>query len=293
MKICVLTQTATDISDYYKQFFKGKDLSFVTFKTPNDNALAYVPKSTWSDGRNKLWEEVRDKYDYYIFIDDDLRFLKTKVTFSALAAYAAHKLLYGNDFFKLYEEASPRHFFSRLEYYLTTYKPEVLSTMSFGNVATRLDVAVMRKNSFVRRLGWFDAQCTVLSNYAANKLLPYDTKISGWWSSQLPIYLYSYHVFGNKALAINDLATDNINHEQYVPDYNGRQDVREMLAEISKATGKDFNSHYHDSNVIDTCYGEDKILARIPQPIDKEDYAANFNASLKGIENMLHPNLAF
>ena len=30
MKICFLTQTASDISDYYKAFFKGYDLFFVT-----------------------------------------------------------------------------------------------------------------------------------------------------------------------------------------------------------------------------------------------------------------------
>lgn len=293
MKICILTQTATDISDDYKKFFEGKDLFFVTFKTPNDRALAFMPKSTWSDGRNRLWEEVRDKYDYYIFIDDDLRFLKVKVTFSALAAYLAHKFIYGDGLFDAYEETTPEHFFARLQYYLTKYKPEVLAPISFGNVATRLDTAVMKKNSFMRRLGWFDAQFTVLSNYAASKLLPYDTKISGWWSSQVPIYLYSYHVFGNKALAINDLATDNVNHEQYLLDYNGREDVKKMLAQLSTYTGKDFNSHYREQTVIDNCYGEEEILAKIPQPGDKENYADNFRTSLQGMENMLHQNLAF
>lgn len=63
MKICFLTQTATDISDYYKEFFRDKNLFFVTFKTPNNNAVAFMPKSTWSDGRNRIWEEVKDKFD--------------------------------------------------------------------------------------------------------------------------------------------------------------------------------------------------------------------------------------
>lgn len=292
MKICYLTQTATDISDFYKEFFKGQDLFFVTFKTPNPNALAFVPKSTWSDGRNALWEAVRGKYDYYVFLDDDLKFLKPKLSSSPLLTYAYYRLFYQSSFKSVYEPLKPAAFFARLEHYLTTYKPEVLAPLCFDNMATRLDTAAMRKNSFVRRLGWFDAQCTVLSEYGASKILPYDTKLSGWWSSQIPVYLYSYHVFGKKALAVSDLAvTNNFHAGAYVPDYNGREDVQRMLTEITSATGLDLATHYNERTVIDNCYGEAAILAAIPKPDDTEDYAGNYGTSLSGLEKLLHPGI--
>lgn len=294
MRICILTQTATDLSDAYKEFFRGKNLFFVTFKKPNDKAIAFMPGSTWSDGRNRLWEEVRDKYDYYVFIDDDLQFLKPKVNFSPLATYLSHKFFYRGHLRESYELTTPAYFFDRLEYHLTTFRPEVLAALGLADSVARLDMAAMRKNSSVRRLGYFDAQFTVLSNYAASKLLPYDTKISGWWSSQIPIFLYAYHVFASKALAISDVAVINsVANGAYVPNYNGFQDCKAMLAGISTATGKDYNQVYREDTVVNNFYGEQEILKQLPSPASKEDYATNFVNSLKGLENMLHSNVAF
>lgn len=294
LKICYLTQTATDISDAYKEFFRGKDLFFVTFKTANERALAFMPGSTWSDGRNRLWEEMRDQYDYYIFIDDDLQFLKPKISFAPMATYLSHKLIHRGHLVNSYEPATPAYFFSQLERHLTTFKPEVLAPLGLAETTSRLDMAAMKKSSYVRRLGYFDAQFTALSNYAASKLLPYDTKISGWWSSQLPVYLYAYHVFGSKAIAISNIAVINsVGSLGYVPNYNGLQDCKAMLAAISEATGKDFNKCFREDTAVDNFYGEQQILAKLPSPQDQEDFAANFGSSLKGIENLVHPNLAF
>jgi hypothetical protein len=294
MKICFLTQTATDISKEYKRFFQGENLFFVTFKQPNEQALAYVPKSTWSDGRNKLWEEVRGKYDYYVFIDDDLQFLKPRVASYPQITYLFAKLLGPKNFARAFKQASPDYFFSRLKYYLDTFRPEILSVLELGSTGNHLDKEVLKQNSYVRRIGWFDAQFTVFSEYAASKLLPYDTKISGWWSSQVPIYLYAYHVFRSKAISVSDIAVRNAYHVgAYVPEYNGREDVKTMLAGISEATGRDFNSHYRDDSVVDIRYGEADILTNLPKPSDTENYALNYKVSLAGLEKMLHSNLAF
>ncbi|RZK30237.1 MAG: hypothetical protein EOO61_19535 [Hymenobacter sp.] len=294
MRICFLTQTATDISAEYKKFFRNKDLFFVTFKQSNEQALAYVPKSTWSDGRNRLWEEVRGNYDYYVFIDDDLQFLRPRVGFSPQATYWAYKLLSLGHFARVYKPAEPNYFFKRLEHYLSAFQPEVLSVLELGNTGNFLDKETLKQNSYVRRMGWFDAQFTVFSEEAASKLLPYDSKISGWWSSQIPIYLYAHHVYGAKAISVSDIAVRNAYHVgEYVPNYDGHQDVKQMLAAISSATGKDFNSHYRNDSVVDIHYGQECILTQLPHPTDTEDYFTNYQASLKGLEKILHPHLAY
>jgi hypothetical protein len=266
----------------------------LTFKNPSKDALAFLPGSTWSDGRNKLWQELRDKYDYYVFIDDDLQFLKPKVAFSPLATYASHKFLYRGHLREAYELATPEYFFKRLESHLATFRPEILSALGLADSVSLLDMAAMRNNSYVRRLGFFDAQFTVFSKYAASKLLPYDTKISGWWSSQIPIFLYAHQVFASKALAISDIAVINtVASGGYVPNYSGLQDCQTMLSAITAATGKDYNHVYRSDTAVNNFYGKQAILKKIPTPDSTEDYAVNYSASLKGLENLLHPNVAF
>src|SRR5581483_2861784 len=50
----------------------------LTFKTPAPGAV-FMPGSTWTEGRNRLLFEARasgDRFDYYVFSDDDVCFLK-------------------------------------------------------------------------------------------------------------------------------------------------------------------------------------------------------------------------
>lgn len=296
MKICFLTQTASDVSDYYKKFFLGKDLFFVTFKNPNDKAVDYVPKSTWSEGRNKLWESVKDKYDYYVFIDDDLQFRRfnRSLTSFPYLSYLYYKLRVKN-FNACFVKAEPEYFFDTLEHYLESFKPEVLSvTQLDGNPVNDLDVYALQRNSFVRRTGFFDAQFTVLSNYAANKLLPYDVKLSGWSSSQIPVYLYAFHVFGTKAINVSELGVANSFHVGvYAENYNGMQDCKRMIAKISETTNRDYSSlgGQNSNDAVSYLYGSTLIQSSIPSKNSIEDYKSNFNKNLSGIENLLHKNV--
>lgn len=298
MKICYLTQTATDISDFYKEFFKGQDLFFVTFKKPNPNAVAFLPNSTWSDGRNALWEAVRGKYDYYVFIDDDLQFFKfnTPLPSSPLASYAYWKLS-GKPFTEAYRLTEPAYFFERLNYYLERYKPEVAALSPIGaDRSAEASTKAMRRigGSFVKRLGYFDAQCTVLSSYGAAKILPYDTKISGWWSAQIPVYLYAFHVFASKAITLVELGVDNMNVQaNYRPGYDGVKDTKKMLAAISDVTGHNYLALAGGTpaEAVDPKYGLETIIENMVSEHDKEDYAANYSATLLGLERLLHPGI--
>ncbi len=291
MKICILTQTATDISDYYKGFFEGYDLYFVTFKTPNKNAVDFLPKSTWSAGRNRLWEEVKGKYDYYLFIDDDLVFYRSMYAMVPQIHYLLENR-YQKPIEKLYKEARPGAFFNRLSHYLKKYSPDVLTVRNLNNQENkRLDLQALRAGNAARRLGWFDAQFTLFSNYAAQRLLPYDTKISGWASAQILIYLLSHEVFGPKAMGLIDLGVNNSFHTgAYVTDYKSNLDCKNMVEEICKSTAKDFK-HLFDTNYnhVNLYYGDETIA----QPLlsnEKIDFAANFTKRLKGIETLMDKN---
>ena len=58
-------QFNTEFSDFYR-------LNWETMDDPN--AFIYKNNITWSEGRSLLYEKVPKKYDYYIFIDDDITF---------------------------------------------------------------------------------------------------------------------------------------------------------------------------------------------------------------------------
>lgn len=297
MKMCFLTQTASDISDYYKSFFKGFDLFFITFKTPNERAVAYLPNSSWSEGRNRLWEEVKGRYDYYIFMDDDLRFLKPRLNVSPYNLYLLQKVqsaVLNRGFQYSYNEASSEYFIQRLLHSLNKYSPEVLSVVKFYTAATQLDIATLKADSFIRPMGWFDAEFTVLSQFAASKMLPYDTKLSGWVSAQIPIYVYAHEVFATKAVIVLDLAANNTRHTpQYFTSYDGLDDCRNMLRAMTEATGRNFDSFLDESSGVDLLYGKEEIIAGIPNVGVTQNYAENFSSRLKGLDKLIHPNMNF
>ncbi|RYE17371.1 MAG: hypothetical protein EOP45_15910 [Sphingobacteriaceae bacterium] len=228
-------------------------------------------------------------------MDDDLVFhnFKNKIG-NPLLAYFYYKF-YTKDYAGSFEKSKPNFFFERLEYYLNEYKPEVMSlTQLDNNPVNRLDTAAMRNNSFVRRSGFFDAQFTVMSNYAANKIMPYDTSISGWSSSQIPVYLYAFHVFASKAINLSQLAVANGFHVgAYAENYDGMLDCKKMIKRISEVTNKDYSSlgSVDNNHAVSYLYGEEIILAKFPKPGSIENYKANYKNNLLGLEKLLHPNV--
>lgn len=56
---------------------QNADIIFLTYDQPIEESI-FFPNSTWAQGRNKLLEMALDKsnYLYYIFCDDDIKFLK-------------------------------------------------------------------------------------------------------------------------------------------------------------------------------------------------------------------------
>lgn len=247
-RICVLTQTASELPAYYREFFQGFDLFFITFKQENPDALAFLPQSTMHEGRNYMWEHVKGKYDYYLFIDDDQVFyewrpylplametiwkrLQPKIRFARFVPALA-KLKYADVTKRMYRPLTPARFKALLFKKIKTYQPLLASFRTLATPAVfALDEYALRRNRSVRRLGWFDAQVTLLSEVGADLLLPY---IPGWWSPQVPIYCLSYLAFKQQAIYILDMAASNENHFNYRTDFDGRTEVLEVANWLSK-----------------------------------------------------------
>jgi hypothetical protein len=296
LKICILTQTAEKVSDYYNSFFKDYDFYFVTFKKKNSNAIDFLPNSTWSDGRNRLWQEVRNKYDYYLFVDDDLIFYKAKHTKIALFQRINQKLNRKN-IIGSYKKCSSDFFFDKLNYWIKNYQPEVLTVKNLNNLHNQfLDSNALYHNQFIRRVGWFDAQFTLFSNYAAEHLLPYDTSFSGWASAQILIYLISYNIFQEKAISTIDIAVNNTFHTgAYVEDYRSNLDCKNMIEYLEKYNvAKKSDLYDASTNHVNLFYGKENILDTIIDKNKKLKYKSIFNKSpLCNIKIMIDNDLEF
>ncbi|NBP57557.1 hypothetical protein EBU71_13675 [bacterium] len=58
---------------------RSRDFILLSYKEQTQDSHIYFPNSTWTTGRNKLREyalNLKKKYDYYIFLDEDVVFLE-------------------------------------------------------------------------------------------------------------------------------------------------------------------------------------------------------------------------
>ncbi len=253
--VCVLTQTASDISSYYRNVLQSFDLYFITYKTPHKDAICFLPDSTWSHGRNRLWEHVKGQYDYYLFIDDDLRFfyqpgylpLQAEALIQQMAetdSSSAFKALPWPFLQKLTRrKLTSTQFRKFLVRNLKEYNPMVATIRNLNNdITSKLDWQSLRQGQRVRATGWFDPQFSIFSEVAARLLLPYDVEISGWWSAQIPIYLLSHLMFKDRSLTFLNIGAQNMEHTVYRPGYDGYADCELMLNWLASAISKDLFS---------------------------------------------------
>uniref|UniRef100_UPI0010A5B4C0 hypothetical protein n=1 Tax=Flagellimonas onchidii TaxID=2562684 RepID=UPI0010A5B4C0 len=60
----------------YPELQENADIIYLSWKKEHDQ-MVFFPNSTWTDGRNHLFEiagKLKERYDYYIFLDDDIVF---------------------------------------------------------------------------------------------------------------------------------------------------------------------------------------------------------------------------
>lgn len=79
MKFAYCVQTEGELPEIFRNLKNiDTDVYHLTFRDNVDGSL-YLPKSTWTEGRNALLNvalESKIDYDYYIFCDDDVVFLE-------------------------------------------------------------------------------------------------------------------------------------------------------------------------------------------------------------------------
>ena len=186
LKCIYLIQTSKEMPELL-QCLKNKDHILLSYKENTPDTTIFFPKSTWTTGRNKIREYVIEKlekkYDYYIFLDEDIKF---------------------TDF-------TQEDGFNYFENLLGIYQPYIANPNYKGYYPNVM-------NAKVRTTIEYDGMYNAFSRDAffSNEIFPYtyifDSK--SWWMSQYVIFMLC-SILNKQVVLFQEILISNENHSEY------------------------------------------------------------------------------
>jgi len=185
IRIIYLIQTSGKLPELYN-CLRNKHFILLSYKEQTNDTTIFFPKSTWTDGRNKLREYIINNniiYDYYVFLDDDIKF----------------------------KDFSQEEGFNLFELKLKNKKPLIATPLLEGYYNTDTNV---KYDINVEYVEWFDAIMNAYSHdiFYSNKIFPYNNTYdsTSWWVSQYIIILLCDKYYKNKVILFKDLVIIDI-----------------------------------------------------------------------------------
>ena len=189
------TSTAKSVENIKKGFQESefRKLKLLTFKEKVKDCI-YLPRSTWTEGRNELieWAKQQPEFDYYILMDDDIQF--------ELGNYERIE----------YEisELSP--------YY---YCPEYVGYYNESVVKEFLSPQLQYKDICYNKTVWSDAICSCFHKklFFDDFILPYEARYDSitWWISQAILFNKVAYKYPNNSIVSRTVKILNTNHGEY------------------------------------------------------------------------------
>ena len=249
-----LIQTAKGLPELY-QCLKAKNYLILSYKEQTEDTTIFAPNTTWTQGRNLLYQYVRDhnlQYDYYVFMDEDVMFKKSTRTRTRTHIQNPHPLLQriNNAVKNQLILGKTAHFrrrqaagFSCLEatfeagnyplvtlrYAYAAYTKEMTTAalaqdVKKENLMWLLPAEIIRKGvvSFsapLISLNWFDAMLNAFSKevFFADTVLPYaqDYDAESWWISQAILMLKAHYYYPEQIIQNNQYTMFNTQASAY------------------------------------------------------------------------------
>jgi hypothetical protein len=183
-------QFNTEYCDWYRLNWKADK--------KDTEAHFYKDNIVWTEGRSYLFEQVKGKYEYYIFIDDDIKFISN----------------------------SDKSVAEELKYFFTTYNP-LTGTLYGDNWAWHtFNRKVLEDKKEVFPVMAHDLCCHYFQEDFANAMFPVFFQGSGrsmWYSQFIASRLYP-----NKCLVFTKVIVKNT---ESVPhsDHNNKQFIKDEI----------------------------------------------------------------
>ena len=190
LKFIYLIQAKGKLPSDYEYFKNNKKYILLSYKENTADTDIFFPNSTWTTGRNKLYEYVstlNEKYDYYVFLDEDITFDK------------------------------PNNNFDTFEDYLKKYKPYIGNPylIDYPKYSSPLN-----NNEKVSNTVWFDGICNAYSRKIIKNIFPLESKYdnTSWWYSQY-ILIKKLEKLKLNPTVFLDLKIKNKTHSEYPKEY--------------------------------------------------------------------------
>ena len=206
------------------------------------SGVAYIHEknTTWSTGRNILYRLAmnrEDKYQYYIFLDDDIEFSFTSNTTQDIYSKGTiHPLEAFENFLLGYEPAIGLcNYCSRCGKPLPdgSYVPALCCSPrpAIGKLPPILPVTIA-----------FDAAVNAFHTDAIQHILPYrlDYEKISWWESQKYVILASDVLFRGQVVRFTPVTATNNNHRDYPQQV--LDNWREILEDIRKGVPEKYKN---------------------------------------------------
>lgn len=259
-KILYLLQCMSSIPKHY-DWLKERCKIVLSYKYETTETDIYFPCSTWTSGRNKLFEEAMKHqiYDYYVFLDDDLDISYTTINNFELQL---------NNLPLDYPIITPNtwNYNKRISGYKIDYNRKGLHNDMFK----------------IQTVDWFDGAFNAFHKDTIQQLLPYidayDSK--SWYYSQLLLILKSNFFFKNKLIQLNSIYLNNLNHSQYPKNMN---DVETIVKDYINKNGFEKLSM---SNAIEI----DEKIIEIKKPTRINGYEKIINIVYQCLQNYSYIN---
>jgi hypothetical protein len=216
-------QFNTEFSDFYRLNFKTKE---------DPNAFISGIGTTHPEGRNLLYHHVPKKYDYYVFIDDDISFHDKNISNKIHELLNEYKPLSGTFYDPVNQWHSPNNLVSK------EVKPIV----------------------------HFDLAVQIYSSSCAEALLPYP-----YHSSDIPrMYQYIIHsLYPKKQMMFFDVHIENTeNRDQDLLKFDESNPPNK---EVHKLCKKDFWNSYHKSGSGWKHFAKSKNLSLMDDEVSKDE----------------------
>lgn len=187
-KFLYIIQSASKLPAIY-DCLRTRDFILLSYKENTSDTTIFYPGSTWTTGRNKLREHILDfkiKYDYYIFLDEDVEFVG----------------------------CSQEEGFNKFEGLIMKYKPFVANP----NVKPYYDEMIISPSVEAQTVIWYDGMCNAFSQEAffSNILFPYVDIFDNrsWWMSQF-VMIMLCSIYKKEVILFPEFMIYNLNHSSY------------------------------------------------------------------------------
>ena len=217
MNFVYLIQTSSYLPLNYYFLKKNKKFILLSFKKKTEDTDIFYPNSTWTSGRNKLIEYVKEnniKAKYYIFLDDDIQF----------------------------KELSNKQGFNLFEKRIEEYKPKIATTYLVGYQRGKHQARLKYQNKVffhqchyqgekeliedakVQTVFYFDQACIAVHHSVLldKRIFPYlelFDKIS-WLCSYVATLFRCAHYYPDSVYLFNELKVLNLKHHSNYGSYN-------------------------------------------------------------------------